>query len=329
MDLIKYNENFCFTPIGFKNNGVICYFNSMLQSLLSCTSFIEKIIAEKSNNPVITHLKELINLHLELLIKQNKPDNNIEHINKRIYDMSIIIWHDMFLLNRQKNKNFNFNGQQCASEGFNNLINAIDECWSIRNLFTHRYNTNLYCFDCNKWVSSVNNVNNIFTIEPELEIKQLEKFSKFDEKENHIFNELYDLNNIGRLNKYMIKQNTFVDADYKCPKCNKKGEKYKLNYLVMIPEILIVMSKKYDNNLEKKNIMTDFPKYLLFRGNDGILKYEAVSQIEHSGNLNSGHYWSISKRKDDKWYILNDMNVSESEFKPTENTYMVVYHLLF
>ena len=53
MDLTKYNEELCINPVGFVNNGVICYFNSMLQSLLSCTSFIEKVLCENDNNPVI------------------------------------------------------------------------------------------------------------------------------------------------------------------------------------------------------------------------------------------------------------------------------------
>jgi len=297
----------------------------MLQSLLSCTSFIEKVLAGSDNNPVIKYLKELIKLHLELLKVDTEDEKNIKN---KIQSMSVIIWKVMVLVNRKKNSNFAFNGQQCASEGFNHLLESIDECWDIKNLFTHRYNTNLYCFDCKKWVSSVDNIYNIFTVEPEMNVNQLEKFNEFDKKEESIFNKLYDIGELEKLNKYMIKQNSFVDADFKCPKCNNKGEKYKLNYLVMVPEILIVMSKKYDNNLEKKNINMDFPEHLSFKGNDEILKYGAVSQIEHSGNLNSGHYWSISKRKDGKWYILNDVNVSESEFKPTENTYMVVYHVL-
>ena len=324
MNLIAYDEELCIRPVGFNNNGVICYFNSMLQSLLSCTSFIDKIKNTSTSNPVIKYLKELITLHMELL---KSPDiDNV--IKKRIHAMSIDIWKVMVLVNKKKNKDFTFNGQQCASEGYNHLMESIDDVFEIKNLFTHRYNTNLYCFDCSKWISSVNSINNIFTIDPELHVYQLDRFTAMDKFEENIFTELYNLCDLSDFNKYMIKQNSFVDADYKCPKCEKKGEKYKLNYLVMIPEILIVMAKKYDNNLKKKYIMTDFPKHLIFKGNNGLLKYEAVSQIEHSGNLNSGHYWAISKRKNGKWYMLNDMTVNESEFKPTENTYIVVYHVI-
>ena len=405
MNLVKYNSEFGVNPVGFNNNGVICYFNSVLQSLLSCTSFVEKIENNTdTNNPMIKFLKELLYLHTELnkLLSQQKvelqrkvelqqkvelqrkvelqqkvdsqqanlsenadaenadaenasvenanignedaenvsignpevndkdaSDDSINDVKDKIQNMSILLWKVMVLVNKKKNKDFSFNGQQCASEGFNHLLGSIDEFSGIKNLFMHRYNTNLYCFDCSKWVSSVNNVSNVFVVNPELYMHQLDEFKQFDTKENNIFNELYNIDNLSKLNKYIIKQNSFVDKDYKCPKCNKKGEKYKLNYLVMIPEILVIMSKKYDNNLRKKEVLTEFPETLVFSGNNNnILTYTAVSQIEHSGNLNSGHYWSISKRRDGKWYMLNDSSVSESEFSPTKKTYMVFYHIV-
>jgi ubiquitin C-terminal hydrolase len=358
MDLIKYNTEFSINPVGFHNNGVICYFNSVLQSLLSCTSFIEKVKhITNLNNPVIRFLNELIDLHMELTkldVNQNdkesensdeeintilelneiKSDNqtdaaqNINNIKKKIQMMGIILWKVMVLVNKKKNSDFSFNGQQCASEGFNHLLESIDEFTCIKNLFMHKYNTNLYCFDCSKWVSTVDNISNIFVVDPELYTHQLDEFKQFDIKENDIFNELYNISDLCKLNQYVIKQNSFVDKNYKCPKCNKIGEKYKLNYLVMIPEILVIMSKKYDNNLQKKEILTEFPETLMFSGNNNnILTYKAVSQVEHSGNLNSGHYWSISKRRDGNWYKLNDSSVCKSKFTPTKQTYMVFYHI--
>ena len=41
MDLIRYDNEYAVSGFGFQNTGVICYFNSMLQGLLSCTSFIQ------------------------------------------------------------------------------------------------------------------------------------------------------------------------------------------------------------------------------------------------------------------------------------------------
>jgi len=329
MNLEKYNSQLAVSPVGFRNTGVICYFNSVLQSLLSCTSFISKIKEEKLKHPSNTTLAEfnkLIDLYESLRNNENEKDINNLIISK-IQQMSVSLWRTMAITNKQKNNNFSFNGQQCAGEGLNYLLDSMDEIKNIQSLFTHRYNANLYCFDCKKWVSKVNNTNNIFIVESNLHIHQLDEFKEFDKKEHEIFGKIYTPPNICKMNKYLIKQNTYVDKDYKCPKCEMKGEKYKLNYLVMIPEILVVMSKKYDNSMRKQNIFTDFPEKLSFSGNNGnILRYTAVSQIEHSGGLHGGHYWSISKRKDG-WYNCNDLSVSISQFKPTNNTYIVFYHL--
>ena len=329
MNLVKYDNRLAITPTGFKNNGVICYFNSMLQSLFSCTSFINILfkINKKNNieNPVFKCLLDLAEMHIEL--KNNINDTNSINIKNKIEKMSIILWKQMVIKIRQKNKAFSFNGQQCAGEGFNHLLESLDDIQEIQNLFTHKYNTNLFCFDCERWVSKVDNTYNLFNIDAQLHIQQLDEFKNFDKREREIFGKLYNIPNLSELNKYLIKQNTYVDKDYKCTKCEKKGEKYKLNYLVMVPEILVVMSKKYNNSMRKQNVFTDFPEKLSFSGNNkNILNYTAVSQIEHSGGLNGGHYWSISKRKDG-WYNCNDLSISASQFKPTNNTYIVFYHL--
>lgn len=332
MDLVKYNTQSAVNPIGFRNTGVICYFNSVLQSLLSCTSFIDKIKEEKlkidnpnKDNIVLKEFIKLINLY-NMFINKSEIKQDGEKRDE-IQKMSISLWKSMAITNKQKNSNFSFNGQQCAGEGLNQLLESMEELQGIQNLFMHRYTSNLYCFDCKKWVSKVDNTNNIFIVEPDLRIQQLDEFKDFDKKEHEIFGKLYNAPNLSELNKYLIKQNTYVDKEYKCPKCEKKGEKYKLNYLVMVPEILVVMSKKYDNSMRKQNVFTDFPEKLSFSGNDGnILRYTAVSQIEHSGGLNGGHYWAISKRKDG-WYNCNDLSISASQFKPTNNTYIVFYHL--
>ena len=305
--LIKYNEDYAIKPNGFHNNGSICYFNALLQSMLSCTSFIKKI---KERTPYNNN---------------NNNNNNILELFNEMIDSSNINNYSNIILNKlitsQKIKDFG--GQQCAGEGFSYLFDSIPE---IHNLFLHRYCTHLYCVDCEKWVSKVNNLCHLFTIDPELQVVQLDKFKHIDEREKKIFAELSNTNNLSDLNKYIIKQNTYVDKNYKCPNCKNTGEKYKLNYLVMIPEILVIMSKKYNNQLQKINVNTEFTEELFFNTKYGKLKYTAVSQIEHSGGVGGGHYWSVSKRKDG-WYLFNDNSFSKCEFKPTNNTYIVFYHL--
>ena len=42
--LIKFNEIYMLQPFGLYNNNIICYFNSLLQSLFSCSSINEYLL---------------------------------------------------------------------------------------------------------------------------------------------------------------------------------------------------------------------------------------------------------------------------------------------
>ena len=45
----KYDPDSELEPFGFNNMGATCYFNSMLQSMLSCTSFVNILLRNKDN----------------------------------------------------------------------------------------------------------------------------------------------------------------------------------------------------------------------------------------------------------------------------------------
>lgn len=326
MNLVKYSNELELSPFGFTNNGATCYFNAMLQSLLSCTSFTQELIqgndrGEYTKNPVTNKLIELI----ELAISVNEIDINSMDANTKINSITNLlgeygprIWKEMVMfLCKKKNMSISdfMVGQQCAREGFHCLMDTMENFGHIQNIFLHRYKNMIRCFDCNKWVSNVESMYSLFEVQPDLKTEQLARFRKFDTDQSRDMNE------------FLKKQTGYIDKFYVCPECKKCGEKYNVNYLVMVPEVLVVLSKKYTAN-GKLDIHTEFPKKLTFNGNNNNkFTYEAVSQIEHSGGLNGGHYWSISRRKNG-WYNLNDNNISKSEFSPTKNTYIVFYHLV-
>jgi len=299
MSLVRYDSKLELEPFGFDNMGATCYFNAVLQSLLSCTSFISELLKnDYSKNPVTRELTNLVK-------------TAIDSQSSGISSMSPKIWREMVRVLRKTTNIARFNGQQCAAEGLHRLLESFDEFNELQNLFFHRYKSMVYCFECKKVVSTIDAINNTFEVEPTLQSEQLEKFKNLETKKN--------------MNQYLSNNTGYVE-DFKCPGCKNSDEKYKVNQLTMVPEILAVLSKKY-NKETKLDIYTEFPKTLEFNGTDGLLKYEAVSQIEHSGNLTGGHYWAVSKRRDG-WYTLNDNSVSKSEFNPTKNTYIVFYHLV-
>jgi ubiquitin C-terminal hydrolase len=326
MSLVVYNNKLELDAFGFNNLGATCYFNAMLQSLLSCTSFAENLLQNKDDdeytkNPVTRKLVELI--ELALLMKSDDPNKQrLEENNTRIKnllrDFSPEIWKSMVMCLCKKN-NINIGefmvGQQCAREGFHCLMDVMENLEDIQNIFLHRYKNMIHCFDCNKWVSDVESMYSLFEVQANLKTEQLDRFKKYDSIE------------IQDMNDFLIKQTGYVDKFYICPECKHGGEKYNINTLVMVPEVLVVLTKKYKTG-SKLDIYTNFPKTLEFdKDGDSTLKYEAVSQIEHIGGMNGGHYWSISRRNGG-WYKLDDNSVSESEFLPTKHTYIVFYHLI-
>ncbi len=336
MDFVKYNSEYEVLPIGFDNLGFTCYFNSLLQSLLSCTSFNETVLSlDGTDNILVLCLQQLVknlkqldqlqtyknklsnSVELSNSTKLNNISSQIEQINYQINQLGPLCWKSMIKKIAEKSPNLaRFAiGQQCAAEGFSMFLDSLEKFDDIQNLFLHRRNNRLHCSNCNIWFSSVDEVHNIFEVEADLNAN----------------NEEMNIPQTKNLNEFLLNQFGSVDENCRCSQCGIKSKKLRKSSLVMIPEILFIMSKKYkyENGVGKKlNIYTDFPKQLTFTSNTKTpLIYEAVAQIEHVGNLHSGHYYAICRRSGG-WFCLNDMGVNSSEFHPTNNTYIVLYHIL-
>lgn len=310
MNFKKYNNDYDLIPIGLENIGFTCYFNSLLQALLSCTSFVEYILilGKDSKDPMILVLCHLIS-SIKLLEKEKNEDQK-NQIRNDLLKLGPVCWKIFMRKLHEKIPSvaLSFSGQQCAAESFNLLLEILDKYKQIQSLFMHRRINKIYCPDCKQTFSTISEINNVFEI---------------DIDTTHI-NKKYNLSNI------LLKQMEEIDKNCICSKCNTKGNKMKSSNLVMIPEILFVICKKYKYDKtggQKLDIYIDFPEEIYFPGkNNENLLYKAVAQIQHSGSLNSGHYWGICKRKNG-WYNINDTNISKLEFKPDNNTYIVVYHI--
>jgi ubiquitin C-terminal hydrolase len=317
-NLVKYNNNCALNPNGFRNIGSFCHFNALLQCMISCTSFLDAIstIAKAGN-------KNLLIKSLDKFIKQSNTTQPNES-RKLLEQESSFIFSSMItqLVKVKKINMDNFSsGEQCASEGFHFLLEALDDIKSLKKLFIHRYQTSIYCPKCNKWISKKECENYIFDIQHNLKIPQIKLFNKYDAAYNA---------DTATFNDYLLKQNSYVDKNFKCStkKCNETPiEKFTNTVLVRTPEVLVIMSKKYMGN-EKIDIRSEFPEELKFNGiNKEKMVYKAIAQIEHVGDANSGHYYSICKRKNG-WYLFNDNTVKKVKgFEYTKNTFIVFYHI--
>jgi ubiquitin C-terminal hydrolase len=286
MDLIPFDAEKLPEAFGLVNNGVICYFNSVMQALLTCTSFTETI---RNNHPQ-TRLGQ--GFHFALT-------NGKEFYHQMILKILIADIRD-----RRPNTPFG-RGQESASETLLLLIEMIEppnvKIGNISRLFMSKVRYQIYCKTCKKIVST-----------------QMDYSLNF-------FNGIpLNSNNSIDFAQSLRHQKTDID-DYQCDSCNTKTPAIRYSDLARIPNILFCMFNIYDGPT-----IHQFPEFLEFNSLIGKkIKFRLISQIEHSGGLNSGHYWSRCLRKNGNNVsvkLLNDNSYHDSYFSPSPETYIVVYH---
>jgi len=309
MELIAYDKNFVPHPFGLTNSGAICWFNSLLQSLLSCSS-LNKIVIENHHQSKFAS-NEILNHYLKLL--QYGLDNDK---SRQVFTGQDHVQIINIIIKKQAQSKFKRklgSGNQDADEGFKLAIDTIRNK-SITELFQLRYRGFITCNLCKNTHESTPNLGDLnITIDIAMDI--------FDGKPSEKHAEI--------IQKYIIYHDEYLDDNYTCLHCKSKGNKIKFAKLTMLPEILVLLFKKYTSKggsvrAVKQNIT--FPQVLSFtRKGGGKTKYQLISQCEHSGSLGGGHYWAISLRKNGI-FNLNDSGFSAANFSPSAGTYLVFYH---
>jgi ubiquitin C-terminal hydrolase len=324
-NFINYDSKLAAKPFGLRNVGSSCYYNSLIQSIMSLSS-VNDLLTIESKQDLEMDKKYPMRKALRGLFAGTSIQENSS------LGLATILKYAQSLQNSVKMGG----GQQCAAEGFSMLLENLDA--PIRWLFRHRLSSKISCLKCKRIVSSKKGEFFVLNTEHSLLSTRLVTLNSLpnptQKKESKSGSgsssssgsepevSIKSLN----LNDFLYGSDSVV-MGYKCPRCGDKSPKNKSRKLVMLPEILPILFKKYQASggaTQKINSFISFPEILTFGAEKH--KYQAVAQIEHSGGTSGGHYWAICKRSDSKWYNLNDSNASPSKFGPTKNTYMVFYH---
>lgn len=306
MDLRQYSLERAAKPNGFRNAGNTCFFNSLLQCLLSCTSIFD-VLREHAKEEHIAK-NPLAKRLLALYDQSTKEHPGVVNQSKNIW-LEVL----RFAQTRKDKVTMRLGQQEDAHEGLMMLLDIMESLPRVRQLFVHRYRTRILCQRCEEFVVDRREDNTVFEVQPDLKNDQDPRFSKIDP---HYNKEL-------SLNEFLRLQNSSVDKQHRCEKCGMTSMKFKTVNLCMVPEILPIAFKKY-----QRKIRTPFPEILEFAAKgdpNRRFRYCLVAQSEHSGGPHGGHYWAICKRKDG-WYRLDDMSVTKATPGATPNTYMIFYH---
>ena len=280
--LKKFNANIINYPNGLTNfTGYHCYWNSCVQSLLTCTSLIEML-----------HSHSVFNMEDFILELHGNKYDRADKLFKFVIGKMLHVYKDRDIV-------INFvNGQQCAYEALLHILSIIELSKPLHYLFKHRYSQKISCLQCNAYSLS---------------------------KQSSV---IFQLDNDANIADIIEKK---INIDFSCDKCNhtKAIKHIRLTY---IPEILIVVSKRFTwNDEQKASILPNKIKFPEILNVKNKYNYKAIAYINHYGTLNGGHYTSTCLRRNPSgsisWYLCNDSSVSPAQFLPDESTYIMFYHV--
>ena len=288
-------------PFGLNNTGAICYFNSLVQALLSCKSIyktIGDITIDSDLNKSITGRTFIQTIRTASTGSQNEQATSSSQLLAALISD----------LNERIGKTNFGRMQESASEGLVWLLDMMEQPESknhpITKLFRHWYGVDFYCNKCNDIVSVQEDTGiclNLFFMDNWAKPIR-DSYTFADAIRVHLSN---------------------MDKDYKCPRCKERVNGFRRHTLLRAPEIFVCLFNQY---ADKK--LRYFPQsFKIPSQTNKPMTYHIVAQIEHSGSLGGGHYVCRGMRKNGT-FLFNDNSVSsEVPLEPSIGTYIIFYQI--
>lgn len=309
-EYLVYDPKYVPKAFGLNNNGAICWFNSLLQSLFSCTSLTQYLLENEKEFQENQLAFEYIRV-LKMLFEfdaEGRVVKPLEVLPSTISCASAMILNGLAReVRRQKDKKKKLPcGQEGVQDYFNDFIDLLNSD-GITRLLNNKYEYIIHCDNCkNTTINKRSNEKDLFV--------DMDCLREYKDRAS--------------FTQWITNHATEVD-EFTCEKCSHKTKQFlRIQRLCLLREIVVVFFKWVRRH---QNFW--YPQNLQFKCKDGgFLTYKLVSQIEHVGYYNpishtsSGHYYSKSLR--DRFYEFNDCSVSVSNPTATTRTQVLFYHLM-
>jgi ubiquitin C-terminal hydrolase len=302
-DKYNYYDNlFSPRPFGLENTGAICWFNALLQALLSLPAMNRRVISHRGllvkAGKVGTEYHKLVSASINYSSGGSTPAPDCARELCKAFTSHV-----------RKNLNRTFgNSQECADEAFLALLDALG-CTPIEHLFRSVYEITTECKLCKKSTSTIRDKNSrIMVFRGDL--------PRGVELDSVAFVE------------YLLCHPSVCD-EYKCAECGKITENVvRRETLKMAREILVVVFDRFLEREDLRDVAPAAPRYIEFPPVPGSepLRYKLCAKVEHYGTTAGGHYLAHVLRNAE-WYAVNDTNVSVGSPESTSATFMLFYHL--
>jgi len=293
---LTWDKLFTVVEFPLHNNGVICWFNSLVQFLLGISNLSKKLILHKRNLHNNKFAMSYINLIEKTLSYADPEFDNNEDIMKN----GMEVFDNFILQLKNMGKDVKLYGQECTNEAFTMFIDAF-KSQPIDQLFSCSYSRSIICNKCN----AIN-------------------YYKRDDSFIIGITSEEPLDNYDKLMSWISKNYSQAEG-VECLSCHQKMNSTWCDTLKKVGEVIILMFPSY---YSKKCLY--YPDELIFNphAESKKLHFKVVSNIEHVGSANSGHYWSNSIRSMNSVMKLNDSRISPGDLKHNENVYMVAYAMI-
>ena len=357
-ELDEYRPEVVPEPFGLQNTGVICYFNSLLQALASCSAVARAVRAHRADlgrSRTGAALCEFVDGYVGADGARRAPAPNIGGASARLLAAL-----SADLKERRPRVRFAA-GQEDAAEGLVHLLDMLDAPQApsvpgeleapgtpqaqganarptnaVAALFHSRTQCTVECLRCRHKTAPTADTAYIV--------------------EAHHMDLLPAPPATAAEFAAALHTHTLPVSDYRCEKCGTPAAQpaaapgavtaHRRYDLVMASEIIACTFNRYAGRGRPRPV----PPRIEFPGAGGAppLVYELVAQVEHAGALSGGHYWARARRASSGTpggtpstpggtpstpgapsavYELNDSSAAPSAWlSPSPFTFIAVYH---